>query len=83
MKVIKEGKWNVIWTTEVDCPTCEAKLLVEEGDVKPKPWDNGGYVCDCCVCGKSIPLRANDIALRVREAVDKKRPRYSSSSAWD
>jgi len=35
MKVIKEGKWNLVWTTEIACPVCEAVLMIEESDVQP------------------------------------------------
>ncbi len=80
MKVLKEGKWNVPWTTEASCPTCEAKLLIEETDVKPVFDEGHKYECLCVICGKSFNLKKDDIAQRVREAADKKR-RYSSS--WD
>lgn len=81
MKVVKEGKWNVPWSGEFKCDTCEAMLLVEEHDVKPTYNKNAKYYFVCCVCGKSNDLPANAVAQRVREAVDKKRE-YSSSSDW-
>lgn len=80
MKVIKEGKWNVVWTTEIACPICEAVLLVEESDVKPT-YNVVKYECVCCVCGKTVLIPNEAIAQRVREAADKKR-RYSSGD-WD
>jgi hypothetical protein len=84
MKVLKEGKWHVPWTMEVDCGTCEARLLVEEEDLKTRLYCATGFVCKCSICGKDIHLAEKDIALRVREEVEKKHPRrYSSGSAWD
>ncbi len=73
MKVLKEGKWNVPWTMEVTCTTCEAKLLVEEVDVKPTYDTHNAFYCLCAICGKENKLLAKDITLRVREAVEKKR----------
>lgn len=81
MKIVKEGKWHLIWTTELACPTCEAVLLVEESDVQPIDYGTG-YWCPCPICGKRITISDKLIAQRVREAADKKR-RYSSGSAWD
>lgn len=84
MKVLKEGKWNVPWTMEVTCTTCEARLLVEEGDVRTHTYHATGFTCTCSICGKTVHLAEKDIALRVREEVEKKHPRrYSSGSAWD
>lgn len=83
MKVLKEGKWNIPWTAEVSCSTCEAKLLTEEVDVKPVMYSNSGYCCSCPVCSKSISLEGKLIAQRVREVVDAKRPYYSPGSPWD
>lgn len=81
MKILKEGKWNLPWTMEADCPTCEARLLVEEPDVKPT-HNTMAYFCACMICKKQINLSAKDLPLRVKEEVDKKRT-WSSSSAWD
>lgn len=67
MKVIKEGKWNLPWTAQMSCPTCEAILLVEEKDVKPVDYSSGDF-CMCMLCGKSIAIHAKDLAQRVREA---------------
>ncbi len=73
MKILKEGKWNLPWTMEVDCPTCEARLLVEEKDVKPTYNLSGSFYCECAICKKRIDLKAKDLPLRVQEEVDKKR----------
>jgi hypothetical protein len=80
MKVLKEGKWNIPWSGNATCPTCEAELLVEEADVKPT-YNHMSYFCECAICGKVITLKAGDLPLRVKEAVDKKR-KWSSSSDW-
>lgn len=77
MKVIKEGKWNIVWTTKVTCPVCRAQLLIEESDVKPT-HNVVKYECACAICGKTIVIPNNQIAQRVRETVDKKRNYYSS-----
>lgn len=82
MKVLKEGKWNVPWTTEVDCKTCEAKLLVEESDVKPTYDVSNSFYCVCAICGKEINIPAKDIALRVKEKVEKSR-RYDKGGYLD
>lgn len=82
MKVLKEGKWNVPWTMEVDCRTCEARLLVEEPDVKPVDNESTKYYCVCAICGKHVDLPCKDIALRVRETVDKKRKFWSSGDPF-
>lgn len=81
MKVIKEGKWNIPWSSQYTCPTCEAVLLVEESDVKPT-YNTMTYWCTCALCGKTIVLPNESIAQRVRETVDKKRE-WSRSSSWD
>lgn len=81
MKVVKEGKWNVPWSDEFPCGTCEAVLLVEEDDVKPVDNASGKYYFVCAVCGKQNDLPSKGIAQRVREAVDKKR-KYWSSGDW-
>jgi len=77
MKVLKEGKWNVPWSGKYGCPTCDAELLVEEADVKPV-MDCWKYVADCMLCGKALDIPMNDLPLRVKESVDKKRKWYSS-----
>lgn len=81
MKVLKEGKWNIPWTGEFSCPTCEARLLVEEADVLPVDNEPNRYECVCAICGKRFSLKKDEIAQRVREAVDKKR-KYWSSGDW-
>lgn len=81
MKVVKEGKWNVPWSGEFPCGTCEAVLLVEEADVKPVDNSTGFYFV-CAVCGKHNAIPVKDIALRVREAVEKKRKYWSSGDPW-
>ena len=78
MKVVKEGKWNVPWSGEFPCRTCEAVLLVEEADVKPVDDRPNSFSFICEVCGKHNDLPMKDIAQRVREAVEKKR-KYRSS----
>lgn len=72
MKVMKEGKWNVPWSHEYACSTCEAVLLVEESDVKPT-YNEMKYHFVCCVCGKDTEVPHKDLPLRVKEALDKKR----------
>jgi hypothetical protein len=76
MKVLKEGKWNVPWTTTAVCKTCEAEALIEEADVKPTFDKDGKFYWVCVVCGKSNDLPSKEIAQRVCEAVAKKR-KYS------
>lgn len=77
MKVLKEGKWNVPWSGKAKCPTCEAELLVEEADVKPVDYGRG-FFCSCAICGKAITVEEDDLPLRVKEILNKKR-KYSSS----
>lgn len=72
MKVIKEGKWNIVWTTEIACPVCAAQLLVEESDVKPV-YNRMEYECACAACGKMLRIPSAQIAQRVREAADTNR----------
>ncbi len=72
MKILKEGKWNVAWTTKINCPTCESELEVEESDVKPT-YDSMEYQCSCAICKKIVKIPTKEIAQRVREAVDTKR----------
>ena len=80
MKIIKQGIWNVPWSGEYDCPTCKAKLLVEEGDLKPQDNSHVTY-CSCEICGHMIVVPEKDLPLRVKEAIGKKRK--WTSSAWD
>jgi hypothetical protein len=81
MKVLEKGSWDVPWSIEVKCPenSCGAKLLVEEGDVKPVDYGSG-YYADCMICEHRVDISARDIPLRVKRPLDKKR-KYSSS--WD
>ena len=72
MKVIKEGKWNLPWSKEYNCATCEAQLLVEEADVKPK-YNDYGYHFICSICTKSNDIKKSEIPLRLAENVDTKR----------
>lgn len=81
MKIVKEGKWNLPWSAEMTCPTCDAILLVEEKDVKPVDYSSG-YFCTCMICNKRITIGANLLPLRVKEACDLKR-KHGSGSAWD
>ncbi len=78
MKILKEGKWHLPWTTEAVCGTCEARLLVEEPDVKPTFDATNKFYWVCAICGKENDLPAKELTQRVREAVEKKR-RYASS----
>ena len=78
MKVIKEGKWNVVWSTEITCHVCEAVLLIEESDVKPTV-NVMRYECACPICRKTVVIPNEQIAQRVREKADAKRTYYSSS----
>ena len=80
MKVLKEGKWNVPWSTEKVCSTCEATLLVEESDVKATDYATT-YHFVCVVCGKVNYIDHKELPLRVCEEKEKKR-KYSSSSDW-
>lgn len=84
MQVLKEGKWKLPWTLEVVCTntSCEATLLVEEGDVLPTYNQMTKYECKCSVCGRTVNLPTNKIAPRVQEAANPKR-QYSSSGGWD
>lgn len=77
MKVIEEGKFKLAWTALVSCKKCEAKLEIEEGDVKPVDYGNG-YHCACEVCGENIVLSDADLPLRIRAKCDKKRKFYYS-----
>ena len=77
MRVLKEGNWNDPWSTQADCPTCKALLLVEEDDLKA--YDNGqDFYCRCPCCAKIVPIRAHAVSQRVRETAGRNR-RYSSS----
>lgn len=81
MKVLKEGKWNVPWTGECVCSTCEATLLVEEKDVIPTRDCNGKFHCCCCVCGHQLVLSPQVLPRRLTEELEKKReytPQYVS-----
>lgn len=82
MKVIQEGSWKNPWSVEMQCDEkgCNAKLLIEESDVKPVS-DVYKYYAECMICDKSISLVADSIPLRVKRIVDKKRK--WSSSGWD
>ncbi len=82
MKIIKEGKWNIPWTTELSCPTCEAKLLIEEVDVQPVGNESNKYYCICVICNKECSIKKDDIAQRVREIVDKKRKYWSTGDPF-
>ena len=79
MKVLKEGKWNIPWSGEYDCPTCEARLLVDEKDVKAVDYGHG-FDCVCPLCGKSVKISDKDLPQRVREALERKRKHQSWSS---
>lgn len=80
MKVIKEGKWNEPWSTEVDCPTCEARLLVDEGDLKP--YDNSqDFYVHCPLCAKIVPIKARLVSQRVRESAGAGRRYWSSDDS--
>ena len=81
MKVVKEGKWNVPWSKECACKTCEAVLLVDEADVKPVDNSTGFYFV-CPICGKHTSVESRDLPLRVREALEKKRKYWSSGDPW-
>lgn len=81
MKVLKEGKWNVPWSTENVCATCEATLLVEESDVKATDYGTTFHFV-CAVFGKVNYVAVKELPLRVSEEKEKKR-KYSTSSAWD
>lgn len=84
MKVLSEGKWNMIWSMEAMCSEkeCGAKLLVEEGDVKSvyDSWP-AKYSAVCAVCGSELSVPAPAVPLRVKAAADKKK-KWASSS-WD
>ncbi|OGH91744.1 MAG: hypothetical protein A2534_02065 [Candidatus Magasanikbacteria bacterium RIFOXYD2_FULL_39_9] len=82
MKILKEGKWNIPWTAEISCSTCEARLLVEEADVLPVGNESAKYECVCAICGKLVALKKDDISQRVREVVDKKRKYWSTGDPW-
>lgn len=73
MKVIKEGKWNVPWSAELSCKTCEARLLVEESDVKARDYYNDGFTFTCPLCGKVSVINGSELPLRVQEEKNKRR----------
>ncbi len=84
MKVVKEGKWNNPWSTEVVCPEadCGATLLVEEKDVVAagEKYDKcSGYHVTCPVCGKTVPVPSAAVSPRVKRAAENRRPSYHSS----
>ena len=78
MKVLEKGNWDNPWSIEAKCPesSCEAKLLIEEGDVRAIDYESG-YYAECMVCGHCINIAAKDIPLRVKHPIDKKR-KYSN-----
>lgn len=80
MKVIKEGKWNVPWSGESTCSTCDAVLLIEEVDVKPVDYGSG-YFYACCVCGKHNVMNEKMLPLRIKEEKNKTR-KYSSGDPY-
>lgn len=74
MKVLAEGRWKMPWSMEAMCnqKQCGAKLLVEEGDVKPVHYEYGFYAA-CTVCGTRINIPTSSLPLRIQEALNKKR----------
>lgn len=75
MKVLEEGKWKNPWSKEYVCQekSCEAKLLVEEGDLKPRfdEYYKNYFICPCC--GKETDVPAKDLPPRVLEKANKRR----------
>ena len=85
MKVLDEGKWKMVWSAEMLCSekSCEAKLLVEESDVKAVDYSSkNDFYAVCAVCGASINVSAAALPLRMKNDLNNKR-KYSSSSSWD
>ncbi|HTM68016.1 MAG TPA: hypothetical protein VL426_01850 [Candidatus Binatia bacterium] len=82
MKVVKEGKWNVPWSGEYGCRTCEAVLHLDEADVKPTDNRSNEFYFVCPVCGKTTEVPAKDLPLRVKETLEKKRKYWSSGDPW-
>lgn len=77
MRVLKEGNWNDPWSVERDCPTCKARLLVEEADLKA--YDNSTeFYCHCPLCKKIVPIASNLVSPRVREEAGRGRRYWSS-----
>src|SRR3989338_1414633 len=82
MKVLEEGRWKMPWSMETTCSQkqCGAKLLVEEGDVRPIDYGNGFYA-KCAICGTSVNIPVSALPLRMQIALNKKR-KHSSSTDW-
>ena len=83
MKVLEEGKWKTPWSMEALCPEkqCGAKLLIEEGDVKPVDYaSQNTFYAECPVCGTGVDIPGVVLPLRIQRMLNKKR-KYSSS--WD
>jgi ADP-ribose pyrophosphatase YjhB (NUDIX family) len=72
MKVIKTGIWNEKWEKEMACPICKAVVLVEEADVKAVDYCYD-FTAACCVCGYSIKISEEDLPLRIKDKLNKKR----------
>ncbi len=86
MKVLEEGKWKMVWSAEMVCSekSCEAKLLVEEADVKAVDYSSSrnDFYAVCAVCGANMNVAASALPLRMKKELNAKR-KYSSSSSWD
>ncbi|OGF38049.1 hypothetical protein A2482_00375 [Candidatus Falkowbacteria bacterium RIFOXYC2_FULL_48_21] len=78
MKVLEEGKWKNPWSGEYVCceKSCGAKLLVEENDLLARfdKTDENYFVCP--ICGRENNVPRNDLPLRLKEKLNKKRKYY-------
>ena len=84
MKVLEEGKWKMVWSAEMVCAekSCEAKLLVEESDVKAVDYSSkNDFYAVCAVCGSSLNVLASSLPLRMKKVLEASR-KFSSGS-WD
>jgi hypothetical protein len=80
MKVLEKGSWDNPWSKEAVCSEkeCGAKILIEEGDVKPIDYGED-YYAECGICGSHVKISWKDIPLRMRKVLNVKR-KYAS---WD
>ena len=86
MKVLAEGKWKMPWSLEVVCSEkeCEAKLLVDEADVKAVDYSNpASYSVLCPVCNSKSSLCESSVPKWVKWEADKKKKVSSGGSSWD
>jgi hypothetical protein len=86
MKVLEEGKWKKPWSAEVSCSEkeCEAKLLVDESDVKAVDYSSpASYSVMCPVCKSKVVLSSSSVPKWVKCEADKKKMVSSGGSYFD